>query len=195
MNWSDITIKQFLKLQDCLSIKDEFDRLCKIIDVVYSIDSDNLNISEFAQYSKSLNFLKEDVPTNIKILKKYNINNKVYKLDGLLGHVTASQYIDFNNYLKTNDIVKMLSVFLIPEGHKYNDGYDITEVFTDIEMLPISVANSICFFFVRQLALFKRIFQHYSVSRIKKLDLPKSLKKKIIQVVRRSNSLESYLLF
>lgn len=44
--------------------------------------------------------------------------------------MTAAQFIDFQQLSQDVEMntVALLSVFLVPEGHKYNDGYDIRAV-------------------------------------------------------------------
>ena len=84
---------------------------------------------------------------------------------------------------------KILSVFFIPEGHKYNDGYDMLQVITDIGELPIPVVESAAFFFERQLVKFMEIFQSYSIKRIKKTKMPKEQKEKVIKIIQESMKL------
>ena len=111
-----------------------------------------------------------------RCLFEVRLRSRKYYFDCLLGNVTTAQYVDFINYSKTSDIVKMLSVFMIPEGHKYNDGYDMLEVFEDIQDMPIPILYSASFFFNRQFATFIKIFQRYSMKQLKKVKLPKEVK-------------------
>ena len=104
----------------------------------------------------------------------------------MLGNVTTAQYVDFTNYSKSNDISKMLSVFMIPEGHKYNDGYDMLQVINDINDLPVTVVNDAAFFFGRHFSVFMKTFQSYSIKQIKKTNMPKEVKKNLIKVVENS---------
>jgi hypothetical protein len=80
----------------------------------------------------------------------------------------------------------MLSVFLIPEGHKYNDGYDMLQVINDINDLPVTVVNDAAFFFGRHFSVFMETFQSYSVKQIQKTNLPKEVKEKMIKAVKDS---------
>ena len=81
--------------------------------------------------------------------KDIKVNGREYYFDGLLGKITTAQYIDFQNYQKNNDEQKSFSVFIIPKGHKYNDGYDIEQVFNDILDVPVPVLFSASFFLSR----------------------------------------------
>lgn len=66
--------------------------------------------------------------------------------------MTASQFIDWNELTKAegDNLVRQLSVVLIPEGHGYCKGYDIAEVQDAIrDHLPITDAMALMSFFLR----------------------------------------------
>ena len=67
--------------------------------------------------------------------------------------------------MKYEDI---LSVFIIPKGHKYGDGYDINEVKQDILQLNMVDINAISQFFFRQFELFSETFRLYLIQYLKK---------------------------
>ena len=144
-----------------------------------------LPIKDFNEQVKQLDFLKEEVP-NVVPPQKLEINGRKYYMDCLLGNISTAQYIDFTNHSNTGEVDKMLSVFVIPEGHKYNDGYDMLQVMGDICDLPIPIVNSAAFFFARQFNKFITIFQSYSIRKIKKAKIPKAEKNRLIQIVKNS---------
>ena len=191
MKWSDVKYYQFEKLQELLKIDNEEERLVEIAQLLLGEEVLDLPVAEFSKKVKELDFLKNEMPSGIPP-KKITVNGRKYFLDCLLGNVTTAQYIDFTNHSKTNDICKMLSVFLIPEGHKYNDGYDILEVMNDIKDLPVTVVYDTAFFFGKHYSEFMRIFQRYSIKDIKRTNLPKEAKKKLIKVVEDSVNLVLY---
>lgn len=191
MNWYDVTLFQFTKLQELVKIEDEDERMISIAELILGNDVSDLPLSEFAKELKKLKFLNEPIP-EVKLPKKIELNGRKYYVDCLLGNISTSQYVDFNNHSKTNDMSKMLSVFFIPEGHKYNDGYDMLEVFNDMNDLPIPVVQSASFFFGRQYSTFMKIFRRYSIKQIKKTNLPKEAKENMIKVVEKSVDLALY---
>ena len=191
MKWSDVKYYQFEKLQELLKIDNEEERLVEIAQLLLGEEVLDLPVAEFSKKVKELDFLKNEMPSGIPP-KKITVNGRKYFLDCLLGNVTTAQYIDFTNHSKTNDICKMLSVFLIPEGHKYNDGYDMLEVMNDIKDLPVTVVYDTAFFFGKHYSEFMRIFQRYSIKDIKRTNLPKEAKKKLIKVVEDSVNLVLY---
>lgn len=182
MSWMDVSLNQFNKLQDALKIEDETERTIAICEVIFGENVTDLPLSEFKDKAKELAFLGEEIP-QMTPPKTINIHGKKYKVDCLLGRISTAQYVDYINHMKGNEMNKMLSVFLIPDGHKYNDGYDMLEVFNDIDDLPIPIVNGCAFFFENQYRLFMRIFQRYSKRSIRKTKLPKGMKKAMEQVV------------
>lgn len=90
-------------------------------------------------------------PSNSKRPKKIKINDQVYTINYNVGKLNMAQYIDFQqiivkkNYLE--NLPALLSVFIIPKGHKYNDDYDILELRNILENnLTLDEALSIVFF-------------------------------------------------
>lgn len=188
LNWYNVNLNQFILLQDVFKIEDDTEKMISVAEIILGNDVTNLPLKEFNEQMKRLEFLKEEIPSVVPP-KKFEINGKKYFMDCLLGNITTAQYLDFNNHSNTGDFAKMLSVFVIPEGHKYNDGYDMLEVINDIGMLPIPIANSTAFFFGRQFSIFMKIFQRYSAKQIKKTNLPKEVKENMIKIMKDSVNL------
>lgn len=191
MKWNNVTVSQFLQLQELIKIEDETERMLSIVELFFGEETLDLPVAEFNKKIKELDFLNTEVPTN-HIVNCATINGHKYKVDALVGHISAAQYVDFTNYMKDNienNITKILSVFFIPEAHKYNDGYNMQAVISDMGSLPIDIAMSESFFFSRQYKKFIKIFQSSSIKKIKKTDLPKQVKKNLIKVVQDSMDL------
>lgn len=191
IGWNNITLFQFTKIQEALAIEDETEKMISLVEIVLGEDVTKLPLAEFKEVVKQLDFMKEEIPESIPP-KKLEVNGRKYFVDCLLGNITTAQYVDYTNHANTEDVAKMLSVFIIPEGHKYNDGYDILQVISDINDLPITVVNSIAFFFGKQFRKFIEIFQSYSVRNIKKTNLPKKEKNRLIDIVKKSMDLVLY---
>ncbi len=188
MKWNDITYRQFLDIKTALEIEDETERVFAVAQAVYGEDVLNLPLAEFNKKCAELSFLKDSVPNNLTV-KTVKVNGRDYYFDGLLGRITTAQYIDFQNYQKSQDEIKTFSVFLIPKDHKYNDGYDMEQVFNDILDIPVPILMSASFFFSRQFELFIKIFRRYSLKQMKDLKLPKKAQKNLEKVVNLSTDL------
>lgn len=188
MKWHSVTYRQFLDIKKATEIEDETERVFAIAQAVYGEDVLNLPLAEFNKKCANLSFLKEPVPNNLTV-KTVEVNGREYYFDGLLGRITTAQYIDFQNYQKSQDEVKTFSVFLIPKDHKYNDGYDMEQVFNDILDIPVPILMSASFFFSRQFELFIKIFRRYSIKQMKDLKLPKEALENLEKTVKLSTDL------
>ena len=152
-----------LELKAIEKTGDELNDNMNILSVLFGEDILSMPIVELKKLISKIDLS----PVKSKVKTKYIINNKVYIIDTEM-NISTAQYIDYCNYKKDNDIVKMLSVFLIPEGHTYNDGYDIFEVIKDIEDMKWVDAEAIGFFFIKRFALFIKIFLNCLEAKMKK---------------------------
>ena len=182
LNWNNIKYRTLLDIRDAANIEDENERVYAIMEAVFGEDVLDLPLKDFNEKCKELQFLQKEIPNDLHV-KDIKVNGREYYFDGLLGKITTAQYIDFQNYQKNNDEQKSFSVFIIPKGHKYNDGYDMEQVFNDILDIPVPVLFSASFFFSRQFELFIRIFRRYSIKQMKKTGLPKEEMENLEKVV------------
>lgn len=168
-SWNDISLKQFKQINDILSVQDKY-TIFNLIDIIYGVDSVNLPINEALQYN--IDFLKKEIPKPI-LKEQYNINGRKYNSNIKLTEVSAGQFLDFQNYSKEDEpsFEKMLSVFFIPDGHSYNDGYNMKQVQDDLQDLPITVVNEATFFFKTQFQIFVNSFLHYFSKNLKKMPI------------------------
>lgn len=179
-SWNDITINIYERLQQ--NIKDaeitgdaEMDALNQniaMISVLCDVDEDviaDLGLVEFSKLVAQTDFLKEMPETEIN--SKYTINGKVYEVFTDIQNMTMNQYIDFQKLYKdkNNKTRELLACFLIPEGKKYCDGYNVAEVIKDIgEHFSIVDANSILFFFAILYQSLIKTTLNYSIKQMKK---------------------------
>ena len=152
-----LTVGKYLQIREILKNKDleELDMQARLIALLNDTTLEDVlsySIPKYSSLVPNLDFLMEapkakpECPSSIKINgKKYNVVKKIDKIN-------AAQYIDYQSYLKTDDpemnMAEIMSVFIIPEGKSYNEGYDLVEVVNDIkEHLPLLTCLNICFFF------------------------------------------------
>ena len=109
-------------------------------------------------------------PSNSKHPKKIKINDQVYNVNYNIGKLNMAQYIDFQqtivnkNYLE--NLPALLSIFIIPKGHKYNDDYDILELRNILENnITLDEALSIVFFLkTKSISLIKLKLLYYKLT-------------------------------
>ena len=184
-NWNEININDYTQIIGIIK-DDELDELEMnnyLLSVLSGLDIKeirSLSIVEYSNCLKALDFLKTE-PSN-KIKKQYIINGKKYNSVLKLDKVSTGQYIDLQNLSKDyestiENMSKILSIFLIPDGKKYGD-YDRDEVINDIEYhFNIRDAVSLTFFF-------SLLNQRLSVASLLYLDL---MKKKAETKLKKAN--------
>lgn len=157
LNWKNISLKTFCEIQSILKDEtlDNEEQIILLMQILYGVDILKQPIST----TKNLiNNIYELLSTDIKesiLHDKYIINGTEYRFDKDLSKVSTLQYIDCTGYIQDDNSVynynKLLSVFLIPVGHEYNDGsYDLDKVQNDIDnYLSIIDAISIATFFLK----------------------------------------------
>lgn len=184
--WKDITLRQFNKIQDLLQEIDEYTTL-NIIDVIYGVDSSDMPAMEVMnKYAHSLDFLMTTIPTNEKLKETYTINQREYNSNINLTQMTTAQFVDYQNYSKENpvDISKCLSVFIIPKGHTYNDGYDLKQVQDDIKDLDMVTINTLAFFFKKSYILLLETTLLCLTQDMKKMNIPTQKKEEIMNQLK-----------
>ncbi len=155
-NWDDISVKKFYELV-ALGQNPKLEDLLKI---VYEVDIKDIPIKDITKYK--LDFINKDIRRK-PIQKTYNLQGTIYNACFELPSISAAQFFDFRNYSKKNDFVGVLSCCLIPNGHEYNDGYDIEKVREDIENMPITEAQTVSFFFLNQAIVLFECTQQFSL--------------------------------
>ena len=192
MNWSNITLEQYLEIQAIKEI-DSMDVMVELIRILFKIeDPESLPYTEFIKYSQELSFMSKDIE-RVPLKDTYQINGRNYKLENNVMKLTTSQVIDYRNYSKEdNHIAKILSVFLIPEGHKYNDGYDIEQVINDLLDLDIQTVVSILDFFTICWKEFIKVSVAYLTNQLQTMNLPEEKKKEIQEKVDLLQGLTSF---
>lgn len=178
MTWKDVDLKKFYQIRDILSTDDDY-MVLNLIDCIYGVNAEELPVNELTKYS--IDFVRQ--PIEEVLVNEITINGNKYDIDTKLNEVTASQFIDFNNYMSGNEYKyeDVLSVFVIPDGHKYNDGYDIEAVKADILNMPMTNIFGLAKFFFQQYKLFVEIFQLYLIQLVKETKIPETEKENLLR--------------
>lgn len=187
--WEDVTVGQYQLLQQMNDerYKDLIDKGIYMVDVLYDIDSRQISYIDFQRIMKTLEWIKEQ-PKPAECRIHYQLNDRDYELDINYTNFTTSQFIDFNNFKKNNDIIGMLSVVLMPKGHTYMDGYNIEQVTNDIaDYLPVTDAMGILNFFQIASRGFVINILHYLTRRMRKnRQIPLEEKKKVVKALEQA---------
>lgn len=168
-DWDDITLEKFNKLKEL----GPEPNICDVIDIVYGINSKEIPYTELKKYPVS--FLNKECPRR-PIKKRYTINGNKYDACFDITKINTAQFVDFRNYsYNGGGMENVLSVCMIPKGHKYNDGYDIDKVKEDMLQLPITDAQTIAFFFINQLVVLLQSIQSSLLLELKETEDTKKM--------------------
>ena len=163
-SWNEVPISLYYQITDITGREDlePIDKNVKLISLLSDTYEDEIwglgmneaeKVFSQLQWLWSFNFPKNNPG------KKMKIGDRTFTLSTDLQNFTISQYIDFQNLwhsFKDNEeqvLPKLLAVFLVPEGRKYNTDYDTTELSNFFfSRMPITTANQILYFFLLSLA-------------------------------------------
>lgn len=196
-SWEDVTLSQFLhiiKLQQETSDSQEFAN--QVLNYLYDEDPMQIPYNLYVAQINGLNQFFDKPVSKMKISKNctYNINGTVYELDITPNNFTTAQYLDFVTFSKdASQLVNTLTTVLIPQGHKYNDGYSMEQARQDIGGMPCSHALAITNFFATWSKRSILTILRFLTSRIRRTkknkEKVKELKKELETL---SNLLESF---
>lgn len=196
-SWDDVTLEMYDKIAN-INVTDEMDVL-KIISILSNVDMktvENITVAEFNELSSKLSFLKTDVKPK-KPTENIIIDGIVYNVTLLPQNMTAGQFLDYRTILTSDDIDKKLArlmcCFMIPEGHKYNDGYDtetlVNVIYENMSMVEVSSYSN--FFTVVFQAYVKVTLQYLEkeLKRMKKRKMDKEVITAMQEQIRMINLL------
>lgn len=186
-SWSKLPVGKFkdiLRITKSEMAEDEKSLLCAALLSDLTYDSLlELPLEETQKIVKRTAFLyTPPKPQHIK--RSYNLNGRTYYPLTSMEEMTTAQFIDFNSLVEAMDelLPEFLSVFFIPKGHKYNDGYDMKQVAKDIsERLSVEEALGLASFFVNAYKRYVRRTLLYSEVALEmmKNKVPKEVKKEM----------------
>lgn len=153
--------------------ENELDMNLAMVSVLSDIpieDITNIEVNKLQEFINNLKFI--ETPYKPKTPETtYNIGNKEYKVFFNVNKMTASQYIDFQNFYKQYDdfMPNLAACFLLPNGKKYGEDYDpIDEAEFLNTHLTIDIFSDIMFFFVNLLQVSTLSTLHSSEREMKK---------------------------
>ena len=171
----DLPLSKYLKTLEIFNDKylSDLDKNIEILAIYSDTTVDDilkLRPEEVGMYMADMsNVISSYKPSNSKHPKNIKINDKVYNVNYNIGKLNMAQYIDFQqtivnkNYLE--NLPALLSIFIIPKGHKYNDDYDILELRNILEdNMTLDEALSIVFFLkTKSISLIKLKLLYYKL--------------------------------
>lgn len=177
LEWNDISLNMFEHIRDILedTVLDEVAKESALIETIYSLtDVENISINEYNKLVDGIGFLSTDIP-DVPLKNVYEINGTKYTFNGNVFKISAGQFFDWRQCIqvpdgsKYIDYAEAISVFMVPEGRKYNDGYDMDKVVKDIKSMNMPDIMKIFGFFQKELQMSLKVFRHYLYKTLEKL--------------------------
>ena len=134
-SFNKLTLGRYAEIQELSKDEslEDVDRMVGILSILTGASEEeilHLPIAEFTELSSKAKFLTAEAFQAGRIAKKYIIGE--WELIPVTDYrkLETCQYLDFQTYAPDmeNRMVELLSVILVPKGHRYNEGYDILEL-------------------------------------------------------------------
>ena len=164
-SWGEVTLADYERIMKVVYDTDlsDAEKDVALISILTDKPEDEIwqmPVSDIKMLEVELLFLTSDFtyPKTINF-KRIKIGDWECEVLPDLNKMTYAQFVDYQTYIRDTDEsgisprnkAEILSVFFIPKGKKYNDGYDIVELQKAIkENVSIMVYNSVWFFFLRK---------------------------------------------
>ena len=204
-SFDELTIKKYRDLINLERI-DDTEYGIEILSILSDMEPDELldmPLEKFASLMAQTKFIYGNVEKADykKLGKVITVNGKDYRLMKSARDLTAGQYIDYKAYTQRDDFLGMLpyilTVFLIPEGHKYNNGYDVSELAKEFdENMSLPIALSVSDFFLHQSTLSIKSSLYFLRMRMKsmmKKEKNPEMKEKMMEAIRQMELLNDLL--
>lgn len=160
-SWDDISINDYYELVDAMEDAElqPLDKSVALLAVLCDCTPDdiyNLPVYEIDKMNSQIGWVRKfDFNKRFKS-KRLTIAGKKYSVCVNLQEMTISQYMDFQTLWAKNDLRtywgNILCCFIVPEGKKYCEDYDVQALADEFrDEVPITLANSVCFFFLKRL--------------------------------------------
>ena len=155
-DWDNISIEKYYQIYDILNDDDDDDITKNVRLVAAIMEKDeqeiwDMDLTEVGEYIGRLQFLnKFEIPKHPNL--KIQLPNYTLVVLKDLSKINIGQYVDYQNFASRplrESMEKILSIFLIPEGHSYNTGYDILDLQREMrENLSFRAAEGLLSFFL-----------------------------------------------
>lgn len=163
-SWEDVPIRVYKELVAANAEGDSMSRNVATIAILCDTTEEevwNLSLPQIGALTSQLQWIKDfDFRKDFKKVRGVKAGKFDCALTDNMADFSVAQYVDFNALWSApeRDMAMLLTTFLVPRGHRYNEGYDILELRDAFEEgVSIAMANSLCFFFLKSLLISMRV--------------------------------------
>ena len=146
-SYNKLTLAQYQDIQAVQKDEslEDIDKHTRILSILTGVPEDelmHLPITEYTELSAKAQFLSAEGFKAGRMAKKYVIGGMELIPVTDFRKLETCQYLDFQTYAGDLDkyMAELISVLLVPKGHRYNEGYDIIELQESIRQ-EMSVAD------------------------------------------------------
>lgn len=148
-SYNKLTLAQYQEIQAVQKDEslEDIDKHTRILSILTGVPEDelmHLPIPEFTELSGKAQFLSAEAFNPGRMAKKYIIGEMELIPVTDFRKLETCQYLDFQTYAGDLDkyMAELISVLLVPKGHRYNEGYDIIALQESIRQ-EMSVADGV----------------------------------------------------
>ena len=194
--WEDITINDYKEIISITQkeLDSDLEKSISILAILCECTEDELysmNANKLYKLLDEIEWVKQPYKFNHNWSSKYiTINGIKYDVVVDINKFTVAQYADLQVYWDKRDdidyMAKLLTLFIIPNGKTYNNGYDIVQLANIIEdNVSINDFNSICFFFLKSCLIFIKaslLFSNWQMMKLIMKEKDKEKKKQLKEI-------------
>ena len=198
-NYKDLTLEKYIELYELdINGMEEIDIQSNIISILSDMTVDeilDLPIPQYKKLAQQTAFLTAQPQVKPRKINNIKINNKEFIVVENINRMTTGQYIDYQTYLKKNDVKMLpyiLSTLIIPKGEKYGD----TDTIDDMKQIKVEEALTISNFFMnKSLTLIKGTLRYleYMMKRKMKKVKEETMKQQMTEAIQKLHSLQNSL--
>ena len=197
--WEDITINDYKEIINITQkeLDSDLEKSISILAILCECTEDELysmNANKLYKLLSEIEWVKQPYKFNHNWSSKHiTINGIKYDVVVDINKFTVAQYADLQVYWDKRDdidyMAKLLTLFIIPNGKTYNNGYDIVQLANIIEdNVSINDFNSICFFFLKSCLIFIKaslLFSNWQLMKLMMKEKDKEKKKQLKEIQKK----------
>ena len=190
-SYGKLPLGGYMRITDALNEPgtDNVQKQAAVLEVLTGIPAERLMdmpIGEYMGIVARSRFLDKDMERP-EVRKRYEVGRWTLVPVSDIRRITAAQYIDFQTFSKNPGpmFAEILSCLLVPEGKRYNDGYDVAEVQQAIrDAMPVPDALAVYAFFFASLANSMEAMLISSRARVRLMRMDRVEKRKALEELR-----------
>lgn len=157
-NYNELPLGRYMDIVAAVEkTEDPLQRQVAVIAILNGKTEDevlDLPLTEYRELAEAAAFVEQPCPERLmKVADTYRLGEWELKPTKDFRHIITAQYIDYLSFVKDaeRNVPQILSCFLVPKGHKYNEGYDIVEVQQAIrDCMSVADALALAAFFLQR---------------------------------------------